>query len=234
MVANHAPAPDDSPPAEADYDTLLAALTQSARGRWFLQEYLRRNAPPEKDTPDTATLLDAIGRIERLLQSRSLEPPAPALAADATVATQAGFAKAKPVAGVVADDLETPDIFESEIAMSEIAAGGAAGIEEAAVDEAVVEGVAVNHVAVAEAAVTEIVAATATATVEPGAIVVADVTAAAADAAALAFLGPVAAAAGPETTPLQAAAIRRESPIRRDPFADIRALSDIEKIALFT
>ena len=30
-------------PAEADYDAICAAVMATARGRWFLQEYSRRN-----------------------------------------------------------------------------------------------------------------------------------------------------------------------------------------------
>ena len=74
MLANHAPASNDSPQGDSDqslsdYDTILAALMESARGRSFLQEYGLRNR-----VADTATLLTAIGRIEGLLTSRSLEP----------------------------------------------------------------------------------------------------------------------------------------------------------------
>jgi len=47
-----------APPA-SDYDTIFAALMQSERGRWFLQEYARRNR-----SADTKLLLSAIERIE--------------------------------------------------------------------------------------------------------------------------------------------------------------------------
>jgi hypothetical protein len=77
MLANHAPAADDSPQGDSDqshsdYDTILAALMDSARGRSFLQQYALRNR-----VADTATLLTAIGRIEGLLTSRGLEPSGP-------------------------------------------------------------------------------------------------------------------------------------------------------------
>ena len=55
--------PPDAP-NEADFLTLCAALSQSARGRAFLAEYARRNR-----NADTEALLDAIGRIEDRLRA---------------------------------------------------------------------------------------------------------------------------------------------------------------------
>jgi chemotaxis regulatin CheY-phosphate phosphatase CheZ len=51
-----------SPPAlldEADYEAIEAAVMETARGRWFLTEYARRNR-----TADTTMLLKALDRIE--------------------------------------------------------------------------------------------------------------------------------------------------------------------------
>jgi chemotaxis regulatin CheY-phosphate phosphatase CheZ len=48
---------------EADYEAIEGAVMETARGRWFLSEYARRNR-----TADTETLLTAIGRIESLVQ----------------------------------------------------------------------------------------------------------------------------------------------------------------------
>lgn len=45
--------------ADADYQALESALAQSARGRWFLAEYARRNR-----TADTGALLEAVSRLE--------------------------------------------------------------------------------------------------------------------------------------------------------------------------
>jgi hypothetical protein len=51
------------PPAvERDYDSICAALMQTERGRWFLQEYARRNR-----SADTQVLLAAIERIEAVV-----------------------------------------------------------------------------------------------------------------------------------------------------------------------
>lgn len=46
--------------AEAEYDAIEAAVMETARGRWFLAEFARRNR-----TADTKVLLDAIGRLEQ-------------------------------------------------------------------------------------------------------------------------------------------------------------------------
>jgi hypothetical protein len=51
-----------SPVTQGEYDAICAALMQTERGRWFLQEYARRNR-----SADTKLLLDAIGRIEAVV-----------------------------------------------------------------------------------------------------------------------------------------------------------------------
>jgi hypothetical protein len=50
-------------PAEADYDALRAAVMHSPRGRWFLEEYARRNRQT-----DTLAVLAAIERIETVIR----------------------------------------------------------------------------------------------------------------------------------------------------------------------
>lgn len=72
--ADHAAA---SPPRPAtlsstDYDALHAALTATARGRAFLDEYARRNR-----NADTMTVLAAIDRIGATLRGEALPPQAP-------------------------------------------------------------------------------------------------------------------------------------------------------------
>jgi DNA repair ATPase RecN len=47
---------------EADYEAIEGAVMETARGRWFLAEYARRNR-----SADTDMLLSAIGRIETLV-----------------------------------------------------------------------------------------------------------------------------------------------------------------------
>jgi hypothetical protein len=51
-----------APAAQGDYDSICAALMQTERGRWFLQEHARRNR-----SADTQLLLAAIERIEAVV-----------------------------------------------------------------------------------------------------------------------------------------------------------------------
>jgi hypothetical protein len=54
----------NAPPArvsEADYDAIEEAVMETARGRWFLSEYARRNR-----ATDTASVLAALGRLEEM------------------------------------------------------------------------------------------------------------------------------------------------------------------------
>jgi hypothetical protein len=51
-----------APAAQGDYDSICAALMHTERGRWFLQEYARRNR-----SADTQLLLAAIERIEAVV-----------------------------------------------------------------------------------------------------------------------------------------------------------------------
>src|SRR5262245_53984887 len=50
-------------PADEDYDALCEALMASERGRWFLQEYAKRNR-----NADTGVVLDAIARVEAVVR----------------------------------------------------------------------------------------------------------------------------------------------------------------------
>ena len=61
-----------APAAQGDYDSICAALMQTERGRWFLQEYARRNR-----SADTQILLAAIERIEAVVcaeRNRQVQP----------------------------------------------------------------------------------------------------------------------------------------------------------------
>ncbi|MCC6888578.1 MAG: hypothetical protein IT536_08600 [Hyphomicrobiales bacterium] len=61
-------APAAAPFAQSDYEAIGAALTATARGRWFLDEFARRirNA-------DTAPLLEAVARLEAAVASDRAE-----------------------------------------------------------------------------------------------------------------------------------------------------------------
>lgn len=57
------------PSAEEDYSIIEQALLQNPRGKWFLEEYIKRNRPE-----DTKKLLSAIERIENNLDQRNNKP----------------------------------------------------------------------------------------------------------------------------------------------------------------
>ena len=62
--------PVPAPISEADYEAIEAAVMETARGRWFLAEYARRNR-----NADTTMLLKALDRIEAVIRGeRSVEP----------------------------------------------------------------------------------------------------------------------------------------------------------------
>src|SRR5215471_17826099 len=59
-------------PTEADYEAIATAFMETARGRWFLGEYAKRNR-----NADTRLVLDAVERIEATLaQQASTSEPA--------------------------------------------------------------------------------------------------------------------------------------------------------------
>jgi hypothetical protein len=62
-------------PSEADYDAIREAFMETARGRWFLSEYARRNR-----NADTRMVLDAVARIEENLASDKNAAPESGLA----------------------------------------------------------------------------------------------------------------------------------------------------------
>jgi hypothetical protein len=53
-----------------DYDALEAAVMESSRGRWFLEEFAKRNR-----NADTRTLLEAIHKLENAVLSHSVASP---------------------------------------------------------------------------------------------------------------------------------------------------------------
>lgn len=85
-------------PGEEDYHAISEAFMETARGRWFLAEYAKRNR-----NADTHLVLDAVARLEQSLasQKQAIEPdPGPVLAEaiaairDAVEAAQASAAEA--------------------------------------------------------------------------------------------------------------------------------------------
>ncbi|MGE0611257.1 MAG: chemotaxis protein [Hyphomicrobiales bacterium] len=59
-----------SPLRAADYEAIEAALMESARGRWFLSEFAKRNR-----SSDTSVLLDAITRLETVVMRDRMQAP---------------------------------------------------------------------------------------------------------------------------------------------------------------
>ena len=57
-------------PSEEDYDAISEAFMETARGRWFLGEYAKRNR-----NADTRMVLDAVARVEQCLAAQKSEPP---------------------------------------------------------------------------------------------------------------------------------------------------------------
>ncbi|MCD0421270.1 hypothetical protein LOC51_28965 [Rubrivivax sp. JA1024] len=52
-------------PSDADYDAIREAFMETSRGRWFLNEYAKRNR-----NSDTTMVLDAVARIEQTLAAQ--------------------------------------------------------------------------------------------------------------------------------------------------------------------
>src|ERR1700742_3951259 len=61
-----------SVPSEEDYEAIREAFMETARGRWFLDEYARLNR-----NADTRMALDAVSRTEKTLVAQPQAPPAP-------------------------------------------------------------------------------------------------------------------------------------------------------------
>lgn len=65
--------PASQPISETDYEAIEAAVKETARGRWFLEEFAQRNR-----NADTKLVLDAIQRLQRsVLGAESVPAPAP-------------------------------------------------------------------------------------------------------------------------------------------------------------
>lgn len=59
-------------PSEEDYDAISQAFMETARGRWFLGEYAKRNR-----NADTSMVLDAVARLEENLAAQRQPQPVP-------------------------------------------------------------------------------------------------------------------------------------------------------------
>ena len=94
-------------PTQADYDAINNAFMETARGRWFLAEYARRNR-----NADTAMVLEAVARIEHTLAAQK-QSPADIAAPDVIAAVNSILAAARAsvetaLANPAADNALTP------------------------------------------------------------------------------------------------------------------------------
>ncbi|WP_458760264.1 hypothetical protein ACSVBT_05535 [Afipia sp. TerB] len=76
-------------PTDADYDAIREAFMETARGRWFLGEFARRNR-----SADTTMVLDAVARIERSIAAQKAPPSDELSTALAAVKTVVAGARA--------------------------------------------------------------------------------------------------------------------------------------------
>jgi hypothetical protein len=90
LALSPVPAGTPAPTVDAAFDAIRQAFLETARGRWFLDEYARRNR-----NADTAMVLEAVARIEQAMAAQkdeakppsAIEPPA-SVPAEAIVATE--------------------------------------------------------------------------------------------------------------------------------------------------
>lgn len=84
-------------PNEQDYDAIREAFMETARGRWFLNEYAKRNR-----NADTSMVLDAVARIEETLAAQR-QPVVEDRLPEALVAIRRAVADAEAAAGTAFD-----------------------------------------------------------------------------------------------------------------------------------
>ncbi len=100
-------------PSEEDYEAIREAFMETARGRWFLTEYAKRNR-----NADTYMVLDAVARIEETVAAQRQPPPPPppppedklpgALAAIRRAVEHAGIAASAAFEGLRLEDNLAP------------------------------------------------------------------------------------------------------------------------------
>jgi hypothetical protein len=86
-------------PSEQDYDAIREAFMETARGRWFLGEYAKRNR-----NADTRMVLDAVARVEENLAAQKQAAPDNGLA-EALVAISRAVDEARAAASGAIDSL---------------------------------------------------------------------------------------------------------------------------------
>jgi hypothetical protein len=93
-----------APAAQGDYDSICAALMQTERGRWFLQEYARRNR-----SADTQILLAAIERIEAVVCAQRNKQVQPGFRSDLLEMAEAITRTRAEVAEIRSDAASRPE-----------------------------------------------------------------------------------------------------------------------------
>jgi hypothetical protein len=93
-------------PNEQDYDAIREAFMETARGRWFLGEYAKRNR-----NADTSMVLDAVAKIEETLAAQR-QPVVEDRLPEALVAIRRAVEDAESAAGKAFD----PGAFEASLA----------------------------------------------------------------------------------------------------------------------
>ena len=92
---------------ETDYEAIREAFMETARGRWFLGEYAKRNRHA-----DTRLVLNAVARVERMLEAAQQPPPGTRLteilAILSNTVDQAAEAAASAVDGLAIEERLTP------------------------------------------------------------------------------------------------------------------------------
>jgi hypothetical protein len=86
-------------PSEEDYEAISEAFMETARGRWFLGEYAKRNR-----NADTRMVLDAVARIEQSLAEQK-QPPVEDKLPTALTAIKAALDEARDAASAAIDGL---------------------------------------------------------------------------------------------------------------------------------
>src|SRR5580692_11859820 len=93
-----------APAAQGDYDSICAALMHTERGRWFLEEYAKRNR-----SADTRLLLAAIERIEAVVCAERNKQAQQGFRTDLLEMAQAITRTRAEVAGIRAEAASPPE-----------------------------------------------------------------------------------------------------------------------------
>ena len=91
-------------PSESDYEAIREAFMETARGRWFLGEYAKRNR-----NADTRMVLDAVARIEDTLAAQRMPPELDNRLPEALAAIRGAVDEAAKVAATAIDGLGIDD-----------------------------------------------------------------------------------------------------------------------------